>query len=184
MTTPTFKCCLLGEGRVGKTSLVLRFTRNSFDDSQQSTLDASYSERTLAVGDQVCDSCVRFTAKDRLAARFPPHGMFACSQKLVHHSSTLIQASPSSPLNYSYCSTHMLPLFLLSLQTVRLSVWDTAGQERFHSLTPLYYRDAHGALLVFDLTETASFTRAQHWVCELAGSPRAKSLQGDCWHLR
>lgn len=29
-----------------------------------------------------------------------------------------------------------------------MALWDTAGQERFHSLAPLYYRDADAALLV------------------------------------
>lgn len=31
-----------------------------------------------------------------------------------------------------------------------MAFWDTAGQERFHSLAPLYYRDADAALLVSD----------------------------------
>jgi len=26
--------------------------------------------------------------------------------------------------------------------STQLSIWDTAGQERFHSLGPIYYRDA------------------------------------------
>lgn len=51
--------------------------------------------------------------------------------------------------------------------TVTLDVWDTAGQERFHSLTPMYYRDADIVLVVFDLTEANSFARAKRWVTEL-----------------
>ena len=50
---------------------------------------------------------------------------------------------------------------------VELSLWDTAGQERFHSLGPLYYRDAHAALLVFDITDVDSFNRVKAWVTEL-----------------
>ena len=38
---------------------------------------------------------------------------------------------------------------------VEVAIWDTAGQERFHSLAPLYYRDADAALLVM----TFSFCR-------------------------
>lgn len=37
-----------------------------------------------------------------------------------------------------------------------LQVWDTAGQERYRCITPLYYRDADGVLLVCDLTEKNS----------------------------
>jgi small GTP-binding protein len=50
---------------------------------------------------------------------------------------------------------------------VRLAIWDTAGQERFHALAPLYYRDAHAALLVYDIADRASFARIGHWIAEL-----------------
>jgi len=51
--------------------------------------------------------------------------------------------------------------------TVQLSVWDTAGQERFHALGPIYYRDADGALLVYDITDAESFNKVRKWVKEL-----------------
>ncbi|GMH85069.1 hypothetical protein TL16_g10113 [Triparma laevis f. inornata] len=51
--------------------------------------------------------------------------------------------------------------------TAQLSVWDTAGQERFHALGPIYYRDADGALLVYDITDSESFTKVRKWVKEL-----------------
>jgi len=50
---------------------------------------------------------------------------------------------------------------------VGLAIWDTAGQERFHALGPIYYRDANGALLVYDITDRDSFTKVQTWVKEL-----------------
>jgi small GTP-binding protein len=50
---------------------------------------------------------------------------------------------------------------------VELQLWDTAGQERFHSLGPIYYRDAAAALIVFDITDIDSFQRAKAWVKEL-----------------
>ena len=40
---------------------------------------------------------------------------------------------------------------------ITLNIWDTAGQERFHALGPIYYRDADGAVLVYDITDTDSF---------------------------
>ena len=49
----------------------------------------------------------------------------------------------------------------------QLSVWDTAGQERFHALGPIYYRDADGALLVYDITDSESFVKVRKWVKEL-----------------
>ncbi|ETO19566.1 canine-like rab-type small G protein [Reticulomyxa filosa] len=120
--TYKFKVVLLGEGRVGKTSLLLRFVENRFSDRQQSTLQASYLEKTINIG--------------------------SCS--------------------------------------VTLAIWDTAGQvykgkntlrkidflklkkkERFHALAPIYYRDADGAILVFDITDQTSFNKVQNWVEEL-----------------
>mmetsp|Transcript_33866 Transcript_33866/g.95315 ORF Transcript_33866/g.95315 Transcript_33866/m.95315 type:complete len:208 (+) Transcript_33866:80-703(+) len=50
---------------------------------------------------------------------------------------------------------------------VRFEIWDTAGQERYHSLAPMYYRDAKLAIVVYDITCMASFERAKSWVAEL-----------------
>jgi len=50
---------------------------------------------------------------------------------------------------------------------VKLQVWDTAGQERFRSMAPMYYRNANAALLVFDITQPASFASIKSWVKEL-----------------
>ncbi|KAK5850463.1 hypothetical protein PBY51_001343 [Eleginops maclovinus] len=40
---------------------------------------------------------------------------------------------------------------------VKLQIWDTAGQERFRSVTHAYYRDANALLLLYDVTNKASF---------------------------
>lgn len=98
-----FKVVLLGEGRVGKTCLCLRYVNNSFASDQESTIQATFLEKRLNVG----------------------------------------------------------------RQSVQLNIWDTAGQERFHALGPIYYRDSHGALLVYDITDRDSFTKVRHWVKEL-----------------
>ncbi|KAL9642694.1 hypothetical protein ABK040_009773 [Willaertia magna] len=98
-----FKIVLLGEGRVGKTSLTLRFIKDIFDGQQPSTIQATYLQKDIKIGEQ----------------------------------------------------------------NVTLSVWDTAGQERFHALGPIYYRNADGALLVYDITDQDTFERAKNWVKEL-----------------
>lgn len=98
------KICLLGEGRVGKTSILLRFVKGDFDDRQTSTISASCFDKSIPIGGG---------------------------------------------------------------ESARVSLWDTAGQERFHALGPLYYRDADGALLVYDITDEQSFNRVREWVKEL-----------------
>ncbi|XP_030760219.1 ras-related protein RABF2b [Sitophilus oryzae] len=50
---------------------------------------------------------------------------------------------------------------------VLLQVWDTAGEERFKAMAPMFYRNANAALLVFDITNYASFESIKGWVQEL-----------------
>ncbi|XP_050228048.1 ras-related protein RABC2a-like [Mercurialis annua] len=51
---------------------------------------------------------------------------------------------------------------------LKLTFWDTAGQERFRTLTSSYYRDAHGIILVYDVTRKQSFTNlANLWIKEV-----------------
>lgn len=51
--------------------------------------------------------------------------------------------------------------------TLNLGVWDTAGAERYESMTRHYFRGADAAIICYDLTDTTSFERMQHWVNEL-----------------
>ncbi|CAA7266584.1 unnamed protein product [Cyclocybe aegerita] len=50
---------------------------------------------------------------------------------------------------------------------LRYEIWDTAGQERFHSLAPMYYRNAQAAVVVYDVTKASSLEKAKSWVKEL-----------------
>lgn len=49
----------------------------------------------------------------------------------------------------------------------KLAIWDTAGQERFRTLTPSYYRDAQGAILVYDVNKRSTFQKLDSWLHEL-----------------
>ena len=98
------KLVLLGEGRVGKTSIVNRWVNNVFDPDQPSTVDAQmYVKKKLFVDGK----------------------------------------------------------------SVEIALWDTAGQERYHALGPLYYRNADGAILVYDCTDEDTFDRVRRWIKEL-----------------
>ncbi|XP_020649726.1 ras-related protein Rab-18-B [Pogona vitticeps] len=50
---------------------------------------------------------------------------------------------------------------------LQLAIWDTAGQERFRTLTPSYYRGAHGVILVYDVTRRETFLALDSWLEEL-----------------
>lgn len=114
-----FKVVLLGEGRVGKTSLLVRYVHRTYEDDRESTIAASFLEATVSLPSPDDDGA---RARRRTAA---------------------------------------------TPRTARLAVWDTAGQERFHSLGPIYYRDADGAVLVYDVTDGESLDRAKAWSREL-----------------
>ena len=45
----------------------------------------------------------------------------------------------------------------------KLNIWDTAGQERYRTITSLYYKDAHGVLLVGDVTNDSSIKELDTW---------------------
>jgi len=99
-----FKLVLLGESAVGKSSLVLRFVRDQFDDYRESTIGAAFLTQTVTVDEQT---------------------------------------------------------------TVKFEIWDTAGQERYKSLAPMYYRNANCAVVVYDITQSASLQKARTWIREL-----------------
>lgn len=67
-------------------------------------------------------------------------------------------------------------------KTIKLQIWDTAGQERFRTITSAYYRGAMGILLVYDITDTASFNNVRNWVRNIeqhAGDNVNKVLVGN-----
>ncbi len=50
---------------------------------------------------------------------------------------------------------------------VKAQIWDTAGQERYRAITNAYYRNAAGALLVYDISKASSFENIKKWLKEL-----------------
>ncbi|KAJ3187890.1 hypothetical protein HDU85_006283 [Gaertneriomyces sp. JEL0708] len=97
------KLVLLGEAAVGKSSLVLRFVNNEFQENKEPTIGAAFLTQKCKLDDKI----------------------------------------------------------------IKFEIWDTAGQERFHSLAPMYYRNAQAAAVVYDITKPASLDKAKSWVKEL-----------------
>lgn len=46
---------------------------------------------------------------------------------------------------------------------IRLQLWDIAGQQRFGNMTRVYYKEAAGAIVVFDVTRINTFDAIQKW---------------------
>jgi len=70
-------------------------------------------------------------------------------------------------LNLFYAAAFLTQTLCLDDTTVKFEIWDTAGQERYHSLAPMYYRGAQAAIVVYDITNQDTFSRAKTWVKEL-----------------
>ena len=47
---------------------------------------------------------------------------------------------------------------------VKLQIWDTSGQERFRIITTNYYKNCHGFLVVYDITDRESFKSLNYWL--------------------
>ncbi len=97
------KIVLLGDGRVGKTSILNRYINNTFNENQEMTVNCSYYQKDLEF----------------------------------------------DGIKYTFC------------------LWDTAGQEKFNALTNIYYRDAKGAILVYDVSLKETFQKVEKWYDEL-----------------
>ncbi|XP_071143584.1 ras-related protein Rab-43-like [Mytilus edulis] len=98
-----FKIILVGDGDVGKTSFVRRFTTGHFHRDCKQTIGVDFTLQTLQLDGKI----------------------------------------------------------------VKLQIWDTAGQERFRSIITRYYRDAHAALVMYDITSTESLKHCVRWINEV-----------------
>jgi small GTP-binding protein len=134
ISTKLLKLLLLGNSTVGKTSLMLRFCEDAF------TLNFS---PTIGVGESThCPLRLR----DPAAIRWPGHRAMTCPGLSV------------SAADYKFKTIEH------SGKRVKLQIWDTAGQERFKAITTRYYRMAAGILLVYDITDRATFTNVEGWM--------------------
>ncbi|CAF1125570.1 unnamed protein product [Rotaria sordida] len=50
---------------------------------------------------------------------------------------------------------------------IRLQLWDIAGQERFGNMTRVYYKEAVGCFIVFDVTRGSTFEAVTKWKTDL-----------------
>jgi small GTP-binding protein len=86
--------------------------------------------------------------------------------------SGFFDSSTMPTLGASYTSK----LVTVGDSVVRLLIWDTAGQERYRGITPMYYRNATAALIVYSIVDRDSFGEVHGWLRTLRDNLPTKVL--------
>ncbi len=55
-------------------------------------------------------------------------------------------------------------------KVVKMQIWDTAGQERFRSISLAYYRNSHGCIAMYDISNRASFDSIEEQIMSFISS--------------
>ena len=42
-------------------------------------------------------------------------------------------------------------------KNIKIQFWDTAGEEKYRAMAESYYRNSHGAIVVYDISNENSF---------------------------
>lgn len=51
---------------------------------------------------------------------------------------------------------------------LQLNIWDTGGQEKYKSLTSMYYKGAHAALITYSVIDEQSFKQLGYWIKQIS----------------
>lgn len=106
--------------------------------SPKSTNSKVYQYKLVLLGESAVGILIyNILGKSSLVLRFVKN-IFAEHQESTIGAAFLTQTIPSSDG---------------SGDILKFEIWDTAGQERYNSLAPMYYRGAHGAIIVYDITK-------------------------------
>nr|MDO8114031.1 Rab family GTPase [Candidatus Sigynarchaeota archaeon] len=109
---------------------------------------------------------------------FSKHKIIVCGDPAVGKTSTILQYT-NKAFKRTYLPTVGVNLTEKALEhdgkLVNFIIWDIAGHAKFSSFRKQFYAGAHGAILVYDITDLASFRNIKGWVKDvksvLAGIP-------------
>ncbi|SBS80669.1 ras-related protein Rab-5A, putative [Plasmodium ovale curtisi] len=150
----SYKTVLLGESSVGKSSIVLRLTKDTFHDNTNTTIGASFCTYVVNINELKAKSS---NSGDTIGN--------AGSNNINNNSNNKIKSKNSNGDHFTFNEENYK--HSESLCNIKFDIWDTAGQERYASIVPLYYRGATCAIVVFDISNSNSLDRAKTWVNQL-----------------
>jgi len=114
-----FKLLLIGDSSVGKSSLLLRFCDNTFQEGTVNLTSVDFKTKNLTIDGKAIQLQVWDTG------------------------------------------------WLLSNIWGEAKIIITAGQERFRTITSSFYRGAHGIIVVYDISDQATFNNVKLWMQEI-----------------
>ena len=82
--------------------------------------------------------------------------------------SSLLQRYIENKFDNNYFCTIGVDFYIKKIKLkdkeIKLQLWDTAGTEKYRSITTSYYRGAHYACIIFDLTQMETFKNLSQWI--------------------
>jgi small GTP-binding protein len=99
-------------------------------------------------------------------------GKTALINRIIHSRFEAITAPTTGTAFFEYKSEHPVH--------PEIQLWDTAGMERYRSVNSVFYREAIGAILTFDLTSIQSFTELESWLDEFTTHAQPNSTVVLC----
>ncbi|KAG8002085.1 Ras-related protein Rab-38 [Nibea albiflora] len=134
-----YKILVIGDLGVGKTSIIKRYVHHNFSPNYRATIGVDFALKVLNWDQET----VRLQLWDIAAYQinFTVRNFYG----QVHRQTRTPKTPP--------------PILPLSVSTSYLP----QSQERFGNMTRVYYREAMGAFIVFDVTRPASFEAVTKW---------------------
>ena len=80
------------------------------------------------------------------------------------YSEGIFSTSHMATLGLDYVNKDFTPSDSSTGSKMAVKIWDTAGQERFRTLTLSFYKQAHGVILCYDVTNANSFKNVKGWL--------------------
>ena len=72
-----------------------------------------------------------------------------------------IESKPTLGIGFSTASLYK------DGKVIRIQIWDTSGQEIYKSMTKSYFKGAHGAIVVYDITKHKTFESVTTWLKDI-----------------
>ena len=149
--------------------MLSRFVRNEFNADSRSTIGVEFATRIVTVEDKRVKAQVWDTGTHDLTSPDPPFLTSSLSAGRPQY-----RAITAACVSIFFTYFPSSPPFLVTLAVV------ARADSRTGRFTVLfrYYRGAHGALLLYDVTKLSSFSNIRTWVEELRehGSPHTVAM--------